>query len=427
MGNLRIVEEASLTDVGRQRHGNEDNFLHDPPFFAVADGMGGAQAGEVASQVAVDTFGEQKDENATPEEQLTAIAKAANRKIYEMAQEDSSRAGMGTTLVAVKVGDGEVHVGHVGDSRLYLFRDDSLEQVTMDHSLVEELKRQGKLTAEEAETHPQRSVITRALGPEPDVEVDTMTISGRDGDVFMLCSDGLSGMVPDDLMEKILRRRSSLDDAAKQLIAAANENGGRDNITVVLFRFGEDGEAPDEQEQTMVGVDAGATKAHAVQQGTVAADVPAKDPDATVAPPKRTESRDTPVQPGAGRDATMSMPAIPATDAPPRTPEAAGRKPRRWPKVLLAILVIAALGVAAYFGIRSFFFIGVNHAGLLTLYRGVPYELPLGVDLYSEQYASSVPARSIRKLERDRILDHQLRSRSDATDLIHQRERIFAR
>ena len=139
MGTLRIVEEASLTDVGRQRSGNEDNFLHAPPFFAVADGMGGAQAGEVASQMAVDTFSEVRDENGSPEEQLTAIAKAANRKIYEMAQQDSSRAGMGTTLIAVKVASGEVHVGHVGDSRLYLLRDDRLRRLTNDHSLVEEL------------------------------------------------------------------------------------------------------------------------------------------------------------------------------------------------------------------------------------------------------------------------------------------------
>ena len=421
MGTLRIIEEASLTDVGRQRHGNEDNFLHAPPFFAVADGMGGAQAGEVASQMAVDTFSEQRDESASPEEQLTAIAKAANRKIYEMAQQDSTRAGMGTTLIAVKVGNGEVHVGHVGDSRLYRFRDDALERLTNDHSLVEELVRQGKLTPQEAETHPQRSVITRALGPEPDVEVETMTFTGKDGDVYLLCSDGLSGMVPDDLLEQILRRRSSLESAAQQLIDAANENGGRDNITAVMFRLGEEGgdDEDDEGGKTVVGLDAGATKAHTIKQDTTAATDVVEDPDATVAPPPKPKAAAPPAPP---------PPAPPPREANQRTSGPAEQKgPRKWPKLLLALLVLAALVVGAYFGIRSFFFIGVNNSGLLTLYRGVPYELPAGVDLYEEEYASSVPARSIRKLERDRILDHQLRSRQDATDLINQRERIYAR
>jgi protein phosphatase len=413
MGTLRIIEEASLTDVGRQRHGNEDNFLHAPPFFAVADGMGGAQAGEVASQLAVDTFSEQQDESASPEEQLTAIAKAANRKIYEMAQQDSSRAGMGTTLIAVKVGNGEVHVGHVGDSRLYRFRDDALERLTNDHSLVEELVRQGKLTPEEAETHPQRSVITRALGPEPDVEVETMTFAGKDGDVYLLCSDGLSGMVPDELLEQILRRRSSLEGAAQQLIDAANENGGRDNITAVMFRLGEEGAADDEDGQTVVGLDAGATKAHTVQQDTTAATDVVDDPDATVAPPPKAEAAPPPAPP-------------PPRQADKRTSEQA-KGPRKWPKLLLALVVLAALVVGAYFGIRSFFFIGVDNSGLLSLYRGVPYELPAGLDLYEKEYSSTVPARSIKKLERDRILDHQLRSRDDATDLINQRERIYAR
>ena len=432
MSPLRIVEEASLTDVGRQRSGNEDSLLHAAPFFAVADGMGGAQAGEIASQIAVETFADDRDASASPEEQLSTIAKSANRKIYEKAREDASQAGMGTTLIAVMVGNGEVHVGHVGDSRLYRFRDDELERLTDDHSLVEELVRQGKLTPQEAETHPQRSVITRALGPEPDVDVETMTFPGRDGDVYMLCSDGLTGMVSEEQVGQILRGRSSLEDAAQKLIDAANEAGGRDNITVVMFRLGEDGDAPDEMQQTVVGVEA--TKARDVPQGaTVAADVP-EEPEqaATVAPPPRTSSRETPVQPGAGRDATrvgmraVSEADIPEDEAPPRAAPPQKRS-RNWLKILLTLLVLAAVVAGAYFGIRQFFFIGVDEAGLLTLYRGVPYELPLGVDLYEKEYTSAVPAKSVRKPERDRILDHELRSRSDAVDLIRHRERVYAR
>ena len=142
---LRIVEEFGLSDVGRQRHTNEDSYLESSPVFAVADGMGGAKAGEVASQVAVEAFAEERDTAASPEAQLEHVAKAANRRIYEMAQEDTSRAGMGTTLTAVMVTDNELAIGHVGDSRAYRWRGGELERLTQDHSLVEELVRQGKL------------------------------------------------------------------------------------------------------------------------------------------------------------------------------------------------------------------------------------------------------------------------------------------
>src|SRR4051812_5440128 len=222
---LRIADHASRTDVGRQRHTNEDNYYEAPPVFAVADGMGGAQAGEVASEMAIGEFVTDRDERAAAEQQLEQIAKAANSKIYGLAQSDSGKAGMGTTLTAVMVDGQSVAVGHVGDSRLYLFRGGQLERMTRDHSLVEEFVRQGKLTPEQAEKHPQRSVITRALGPEGDVEVDTFRISARDGDVFLLCSDGLSGMVSDANLASIIGDGDSMEATAKRLIEAANDNG----------------------------------------------------------------------------------------------------------------------------------------------------------------------------------------------------------
>src|SRR4051794_4913276 len=205
--------------------------------------MGGAQAGEVASEMAIGEFVAQRDSEAAAEEQLEQIAKAANRKIWDRAQSDTRHAGMGTTLTATMVDGQSVAVGHVGDSRLYLYRDGEIERMTRDHSLVEEFVRQGKLTPEQAEKHPQRSVITRALGPENSVEVDTFRIPARDGDVFLLCSDGLSGMVSDDDMRAILEAGGPLDTAAKTLVEAANDNGGRDNITAVLFRLEDDGES----------------------------------------------------------------------------------------------------------------------------------------------------------------------------------------
>src|SRR4051794_26902004 len=201
--------------------------------------MGGARAGEVASAMAADAFEGETDAGEPPEAQLSRILRAANRRIYDLAVADDSHRGMGTTVTAAKVHGDEVSLAHVGDSRAYRMRDGELQQLTRDHSLVAELERSGQITAEAAEHHPQRSIITRALGPEPDVEVDTYTLAGREGDVFLICSDGLTSMISDDEVTSILRSASSLDAAAEALIRAANQSGGKDNITVILFRLGE--------------------------------------------------------------------------------------------------------------------------------------------------------------------------------------------
>ena len=201
--------------------------------------MGGAKAGEVASAMATEAFGGDLDSAEAPEVQLARMMREANRRIYDLAVSDEAHRGMGTTLTAVKVIGDDISLGHVGDSRAYRLRAGELEQLTRDHSLVAELERTGQITAEAAEHHPQRSIITRALGPEPDVEVDTYTVTAKDGDIYLLCSDGLTGMVSDDELGSILRSAKKLDDAAETLVRAANQNGGRDNITVVLFRLGE--------------------------------------------------------------------------------------------------------------------------------------------------------------------------------------------
>ncbi len=236
---LRIVEQAQRSDTGRQREANEDSYFARPPVFAVADGMGGAQAGEVASRLAAESFEAVERSGQSPEVYLRAIATKANARIHRLAQADASRSGMGTTLTAALVEDDEVGLAHVGDSRAYLFRDGDLKLLTSDHSLVEELRRQGRLTDEQAEDHPQRSIITRALGPEQDVEVDTMTYRARPGDVYLLCSDGLTTMLPDDRIAAVLEAAPTLDAAAERLVREANEAGGRDNITVVAFRLAE--------------------------------------------------------------------------------------------------------------------------------------------------------------------------------------------
>src|ERR671937_591240 len=250
---LRVAEFFADSDTGRARRANEDAFFAHAPVFAVADGMGGAQAGEVASRTVVDCLRRGLPDGGSPEERLAALAQDANERIYRKAAADQQRAGMGTTLTAAYVDEDAVSFGHVGDSRAYLFRDGKLHQLTNDHSLVGEMVRRGKLTAEQAEEHPQRSIITRALGPEPRVEVDHMTTYARDGDVFLICSDGLTSMVGDDAIEEVLREAPELDGAGHALIDAANEAGGGGTITVGLFPIEDVGGARDQDQTTVVG------------------------------------------------------------------------------------------------------------------------------------------------------------------------------
>jgi serine/threonine protein phosphatase PrpC len=231
----RVAEHAALSDVGQVREGNEDSYLASPPLFVVADGMGGAQAGEVASSAVIEAFEAAREQDTLPESLLDTIQNA-NARIYEMASGDRSLAGMGTTTTAVMVVDGEIAIAHVGDSRAYRMRDGKLEQLTDDHSLVGGLVRLGKLTPAEAETHPQRSVILRAVGVEANVEVDLFRVAIEDGDVYLLCSDGLSSMVRDEVIEETLRTDHKLDEVAEMLVDLANASGGRDNVTVALFR-----------------------------------------------------------------------------------------------------------------------------------------------------------------------------------------------
>jgi PPM family protein phosphatase len=229
---------AVASDTGRKRRRNEDNYVISPPLFAVADGMGGAQAGEVASKLAVATLETEIATSLRGVERVAALVREANRRVYERATTDPSASGMGTTMTVAVVEGETVVIGHVGDSRAYLVRDGRMEQLTDDHSLVNELLKSGKLSPEEAEVHPQRSVITRAVGTDPDVQVDAFTIDARDGDVFLLCSDGLTDMVGDaDILDLVARHRDDLARAVRALVAAANRGGGEDNITAVAFRI----------------------------------------------------------------------------------------------------------------------------------------------------------------------------------------------
>ena len=387
---LRVDDQAFRTDTGRQRSENEDSLFVRAPIFVVADGMGGAQAGEVASKAAADAFDRDLPE-IPPERFLRETIEEANRRIHDLARADPSRAGMGTTITAaiVDAQGEEVGIGHVGDSRAYRLRRGRLEQLTRDHSLVEEMRRKGQITDAQAVDHPQRSIITRALGPEPDVEVDVQTVHAAPGDVFLLCSDGLTTMVDEERIATVLSSAGSMREAVRALVDEANGAGGRDNITALAFRLGDAaaplGEAP--EQATLVGAaaeEAGLTSTEVRRRAAAAA-------------------------------------------ARERREKLAARRPRRGlrtaAKALAVLAILAAVAFGAWYGNRQVWFLGTDDGGRVALYRGLPYELPFGVSLYQERYASPVQTAALSPKRREAVTGHDVRSRTDAVSLIEDLER----
>jgi serine/threonine protein phosphatase PrpC len=235
------IEAGSATDIGQVRERNEDSILVDPPVFVVADGMGGHRGGDVASRVAIETMERLADEDHGS---LTEHVRRANRAVWDRSVEDQRLSGMGTTLTAVRIDGDQVTLAHVGDSRAYLLRNDALQQLTDDHTLVARMVRSGEITKAEAEVHPHKNVMTRSLGTEQNVEVDEDSIVLVDGDRLLLCSDGLTGMVAEDQIQAILENSDQPQQAADRLVKAANRAGGIDNISVVVIdAIGDGGEA----------------------------------------------------------------------------------------------------------------------------------------------------------------------------------------
>ena len=255
------IEVAGETNVGMKRNHNEDNFsiIEDSGLYVVADGMGGHASGEVASKMAVDSIKEffaataQDPERTWPykmdrskgyeENRLITGIKLANLRIYETAQREAGKRGMGTTIVVMFAVEEGVYIAHVGDSRGYRVRDGKIEQVTEDHSLLNDYIKMKRLTAEEIANFPHKNVIVRALGMKDTVKVDTCFEAPRAGDIYVLCSDGLTGPVEDPEMLSIITGQPDLKSAASKLIERANENGGPDNITAILARWVDDGVA----------------------------------------------------------------------------------------------------------------------------------------------------------------------------------------
>ena len=396
---LKATETTVATDVGRQRRDNEDSSYASGSVFVVADGMGGAQSGEVASKIVVDAFSSGLPETGTAEERLAVVVQRANREIHERSRSEAANAGMGTTVTAAYLDGDAIAIAHVGDSRAYLLRGGELRRLTEDHSLVEELVRGGRLTEEEAAEHPQRSVITRALGIEPLVEIDTWTYPLRPGDVVLLCSDGLTSMVSEQQLQRVVVAAPTLNEAAQRLIGAANEAGGRDNITVVLFRV----------------TRAGREDASLDQPTVITTPVAAPRPV-----PTRAQISPRPV-----RRARVQgfKPQLPAGFVQPAEHERhfglLGKTVAAFTALAVVLSLIAAGG---YLASRQLFFLGTDSQGTVVVYRGFPYVLPFGIHMYETFYVSGVPASTIPVDRRATLLDHAMRAQNNAISLVNALE-----
>ena len=356
---------ASATDQGLVRQNNEDAFLVDDRrgLFAVADGMGGHRGGEVASRTAIEALRAAVANGAPLHE---AIGRA-NIAILERAAADAELAGMGTTLTAViAIGGSQVLIGHVGDSRAYLLHDGALQRATDDHSLVEEMVREGRLTPEQAESHPQRAIVTRALGVDEQLAVDLYTIDVTEGDRIVLCSDGLTTMVRERDIERMARTESDPQRLADALVAAANTAGGEDNITVVVI--------------DVLEVDA----ARAPDPTQLVSDEDAEQPSrsAVVAPPD------------------------PEPDAPPareRRPKGTRRRAVRGAVLVVLPLVIIVGAAAAALGwyARSSYYVGAS-GGEVVIYKGVPGGV-LGWNPTVDEH-TGLRVDDLTTLDRDRVM-----------------------
>jgi serine/threonine protein phosphatase PrpC len=334
------VTAAAATDIGLVREGNEDSYLTEEPLFAVADGMGGHRGGEVASQLAVETLEKLFKKGAGD---LPDQVQEANRVVFERSVVDEKVAGMGTTLTAALVEGDRVRLAHVGDSRAYLLRDGDLRRLTEDHTLVHRMVTEGEISQEEAETHPQRSVLTRALGVETVVDVDDDTVQVRPGDRLLLCTDGLTSMVSEQAIEKVLRAVPDPQEAAERLVQIANEGGGTDNTTVVVLDFSDDDAAARANDKTAV-------------------------PEAAIAPPP--------------------------TERPARSRRRLPRKLLMWIGITVAVAVVALVGLRLY--LDSQWYVGVSD-GHVAIFRGIPTKVA-GFELHHVVVETTISAEKAESL-----------------------------
>jgi protein phosphatase len=405
---VTILEAGAATDVGRVRQMNEDRYLADERLFAVADGVGGHQAGEVASQTSVETLLRVFTEGEHTTDGLVAAVEAANAAVWQLAQGSREKRGMGTTLTALalvqEAGEEQLALANVGDSRAYLLQQGELTQLTEDHSLVEELVRDGKLTPAEAQVHPQRSIITRALGMEPAIEVDSWEIIPYRGDRILLCSDGLTNELSNERIASILRQLADPQEAARELVRQARAAGGGDNITVVVVDVVDDGGRSEQASAALAG-SAGSGRSQQQSTQTIAEPAPDTRTANVSAPP-------------------AAPPAPQAQSRPQLAPPVPQAKPRRmtWRVGIFVFAFLAVLGVAVWavaWYARSAYYVGLD-ADQVAIFRGRPGGLlwfqptlvehkaqPTGADLLDAQRTELAAGHEVgSKKEADRYVNN---------------------
>jgi protein phosphatase len=379
------IRAGAATDIGLVREGNEDSYLVEDPLFVIADGMGGHRGGEVASRMAVETIESlfRRGEGALSEQ-----VQEANRAVFERSSLDRAVAGMGTTLTAALVEGDRARLAHVGDSRAYLFRGGEIRMLTEDHTLVHRMVQQGEITEAEAERHPQRSVVTRALGMEVSIPVDEIIVDLEGGDRLLICSDGLTSMVDDATIGRILAAEPDPQRAAEALVKAANERGGVDNTTVIVIAV-DDGEPP-------------APATAETRHDTVLA--PAGAPEGPPSTASPAEARSAIARPQRAR---------------------ARRSPRRWGRIAVVVGAVAVVLVAGLIGLRTYldsqWYVGVAN-GHVAIYEGIPAEI-VGFQLHHVVVETTTSAAEAEQLAvyRTHLTDGiTAQSRADAEQIVAQ-------
>lgn len=392
------IRWGACTDVGLVRRVNEDSKCHEYPLFAVADGMGGHSAGDVASALAIETLSEQLGHA----ESLSDAVRAANKAIYRRAAQEPELTGMGTTLTAMVAGDSSAQIAHVGDSRAYLLREGQLSRLTQDHTVVGRLVQQGRLHQEDADRHPQRSYLERALGVDSDVEVDVHVLDFKPGDRVLLCSDGLFGMVDDDLITRVLTEYSDPQRAAELLCSEAVKAGGHDNVTSVVVDFPQQTPAPPAGQGSQTSIaglrtDTGPLTGAATGQQAVAA------------PPSPPRSA------GPGSPSTY-----PGSSGPAEPPGKDRSNSGRWRMLRYASLVLVVL-VAGAFGVRMVltdsWYVGGSD-GKVGIFSGIPGNVA-GFSLSELEEETDLELSSVPEPHRSRLEEGiKADSRSSAEEIV---------